>query len=160
MRDGASRRLGAVVFAVLIGLRVLAIREGAKGNTRFVGVFFVPVLLGGVVMTLAGLGMVSKNAFPGVVLLVIGVITTALVARMIVRAPSMAQESSVTGDIPGPMLDYVIWAAIGRPDALRRAPAHPVDHGRTPVEALIEPGTAPCPSVHTTRSSAVIARAA
>ena len=107
--------VGAVVFAVLVGLRFVAVREHANGNTRFVGLFFLPLLPGGIVMTLAGLGMVGKNPFPGLVLLAIGAITTALVARMIVRAPSMAQESTMTGDVPGPALDYIIWFAIGVP---------------------------------------------
>ena len=41
-------------------------------------------------------------------LLAIGAVSTALVARIIVQGPRMARESSTTGDIPGPMLDYLI----------------------------------------------------
>jgi hypothetical protein len=108
--------VGAVVLiSVLGGARFVAIRRAAVGDDRFVGLFCMPTLLGGVVVMWAGLKVAGTSLPIGLLILAGGGVTTVLVARMIVTGPTIARRMVSSGDLSGPYFDYIIWLAIGLP---------------------------------------------
>ncbi len=94
--------------------RVGADRGAAGGDFGFAWVLAVPALIGGLVAVWAGIRVASFSLPFGVVVMVVGGITVALVAR-VMRSTSAAVAAFQTGDLPDPWLNYIVWATIGLP---------------------------------------------
>jgi hypothetical protein len=104
-----------VVVVAVVGVRFVGVRRAAAGDDRFIGLLYVPTLLGGVVVMWAGVRVAGTSLPVGLMILAIGGVTTVLVARMIVGGPTIARRLTSSGDLSGPYVDYIIWLAIGLP---------------------------------------------
>ena len=112
-------RLILAIAGVAYFVAVLwAARRSARGDSRFTGLVYVPVLLGGLVGIWAGISVASSNLAFGLVLVLTGAITVVLLVRAWRAAPASPISHAHAGGMPESWVDYLIWTAIGAPIVL------------------------------------------
>jgi hypothetical protein len=106
---------GIALVAALIAVRHLAIRRIARGDGRFVWIYFAPTLLvmAWVIWIAIGLWAVQPLAAIGVA--VVGAGSLLLFSRAVGRMASDAGTPGAIGELSPPMFDYIAWTSIGVP---------------------------------------------
>ena len=110
--------VGGAVIANLVAVRLFAARQIGRGHHRFALVYFAPMLFAMIyiVWIAVGLWAISPLAAMGVGTL--GVVSLALLVRLVRGMASGAGNPATLGDLPSPAFDYIVWMAIGAPMVL------------------------------------------
>ena len=87
---------------------------------RFIAFIYVLPIVGGAAIVWAGVRLAMTNLPVGLLLIAMGVVTVALLVRVLLgslsaRNGTTPDGTTPNGDLSGPYFDYVIWVALGVP---------------------------------------------
>jgi len=87
---------------------------------RLIALIYVLPIVGGAAIVWAGVRLAMTNLPIGLLLIAMGVVTVALLVRVLLgslsaRDGTTPDGTTPNGDLTGPYFDYVIWVALGVP---------------------------------------------
>jgi len=87
---------------------------------RSIALIYVLPIAGGAAIVWVGIRLATTNLPVGLLLVAMGVVTVALLVRVLVgslsaRDDTTADGTTPTGDLTGPYFDYIMWVALGVP---------------------------------------------
>lgn len=110
-----------VVLAIAIGIMVVlvwAASRAADGDTRFIWVFVVALLLGSLFVAWAGAAVATFNLPAGITILAVGAIIVVLVGGLMRPTIRRSIVDARSRAAPGPRSDYLVWGVIAAPVVL------------------------------------------
>ncbi len=103
--------VGVAALALLVLIRQFAARRVVARQGRFVWLFFMPALLGGVVMLWASIQLILSAPLVGLALATAGVIYLAVLVRFLTRlsrsVTSAGPQDDVASAMIAPLADYM-----------------------------------------------------
>lgn len=102
------------VLASLVAFRHLAARRFARGDRRWIWVYFAPTMLVMAYVVWTSIRLWPTHPLETIGLALVGVVSMLLLLRA-VRGLAIADGRDVLANPPSAFLNYLIWGALGAP---------------------------------------------
>jgi hypothetical protein len=107
--------VGLVLVTVVIVVRRLAIRRVAKGDRRFLWLYFAPTLIVFAYLIWIGIEVWRASPVVSIFMGLLAVVSLVLLVRMIRGITAAHPVQQKTGELSPPQFDYIVWTALGAP---------------------------------------------